>query len=211
MQGQYREDTIGVHDGLHPDSRLWFAAYDWSVSTDPVNQWPWRNPFRENLAILSHQLEGDLGLWWLTVASEIEKQALYNVLSTVISRAWILFERWGEIPVGDVNADGELVWRAALPDQLERHRLMCGMCDIPDFVRTFYDNTTAGEHGFGNLEGTGLEEFMNKYREASAWVPDITAPAPWVPHVEIDAAVTAGLTTQAEVSTATRLWWRENI
>ena len=54
-------------------------------------------PFRENLAILSHQLEGDLGLWWLTVASEIEKQALYNVLSTVISRAWILFERWGEI------------------------------------------------------------------------------------------------------------------
>ena len=50
---------------------------------------------------------------------------------------------------------------------------------------------------------------MDKYREASAWVPDITAEPPWVPHVEIDAAVTAGLATQAEVSTATRLWWRE--
>ena len=104
MQGRYRHATIGHgHDGIvYPDSKLWYyAAYDWSVSTEPVNQWSWRNPFRENLAILSHQLEGDLGLWWLTVASEIEKQALYNVLSTVISRAWILFERWGEIPVGD--------------------------------------------------------------------------------------------------------------
>ena len=156
-----------------------------------------------------------MGLWWLTVASEIEKQALYNVLSTVISRAWILFERWGEIPVGaderwTANSSGEL----ALPEQMERHRLMCGMCDIPDFVRTFYDNTTAERYGGGfnenqDIEGTGLEEFMDKYRVASAWMPDITAPAPWVPHVEIDAAVTAGLATQAEISTATRLWWRE--
>ena len=181
MQGRYRHATIGLYSyGITPDSKLWHAGYDWLPSTDPVNQWSWRNPFRENLAILSHQLEGDLGLWWLTVASEIEKQALYNVLSTVISRAWILFERWGEIPVGEMNADGELVWRAALPDQLERHRLMCGMCDIPDFVRTFYDNTTAERYGGGfnehqDIEGTGLAEFMDKYREASAWVPDITA------------------------------------
>ena len=209
MDGHFRHATPGISStSFYPDSKLFYAAYDWSVSTEAVNQWSWRNPFRENLAILSHQLEGDLGLWWLTVASEIEKQALYNVLSTVISRAWILFERWGEIPVGEMNADGELLWRLSLPDQLERHRLMCGMCDIPDFVRTFYDNTTA-EFGGGEIEGTALEEFMNKYRVASAWMPDITAPAPWVPHVEIDAATTAGLATQDEVSTATRLWWRE--
>ena len=75
---------------------------------------------------------------------------------------------------------------------------MCGMCDITDFVRTFYDNTTAERYGGGfnenqDIEGTGLAEFMDKYREASAWVPDITAPAPWADrHVEIDAAVTAG-------------------
>ena len=41
MQGRYRYATVGIHDGnLHPDSRLWYAAYDWSVSPDPVNQWP---------------------------------------------------------------------------------------------------------------------------------------------------------------------------
>ena len=214
MQGYYRRATTGLSaTSVSPDDKRYYAAYDWSVSTEAVNQWSWRNPFRENLAILSHQLEGDLGLWWLTVASEIEKQALYNVLSTVISRAWILFERWGEIPVGAVNLDGELLWRLALPEQMERHRLMCGMCDIPDFVRTFYDNTTAERFGGFNenqdIEGTGLEEFMDKYRVASAWMPDITAAPPWVPHVEIDAAVTAGLATQAEISTATRLWWRE--
>ena len=149
MQGRYGHATPGLSAG--PPSTL-TASSTTPPSTgrsrhEAVNQWSWRNPFRENLAILSHQLEGDLGLWWLTVASEIEKQALYNVLSTVISRAWILFERWGEIPVDEMNADGELVWRAALPDQMERHRLMCGMCDIPDFVRTFYDNTTAERYG----------------------------------------------------------------
>ena len=52
MQGHYREDTVGLLPAiLYPDSRLFYCAYDWTISTEHVNQIP---ALREFLKALLH-------------------------------------------------------------------------------------------------------------------------------------------------------------
>ena len=126
------------------DEPVIYADYDWRVTTEPVNQWPWLNPFREHAARFAHQLDDAMGHHTLQSADEPDRLTTFQTLSDMIGSAWRQYREWEavdptEFIVGG-NYDGTPLWRRNLDEYALVDDRLCGECEIATFARRFLFN-----------------------------------------------------------------------
>ena len=148
---------------LDPDTTL--ADRRRPSQTDPVNQIPYLQRWRRELAIFAHWLDIFHGTRSATASSAIDREFVYSWCASIVGRGWEELEGWARIDpesrvpdTTDEDDDGlpdnlgatVIEWLTFLPAVQRLMDRICVECDIETYPRRF-------------LRRADLPEFRSQY------------------------------------------------